>query len=270
VRGKKSNPRKKGVTQPEFDDSDEEDDQRRRKQVAKRPKPALYRDAIRLDNLKASSAADIVGYSIASLAKEAEENLKLMLSASVRAEASYLYKYIGWWVNQEFYAGIAVEGALKWFQWGDTYVPDERKVRKDIIQRACAAFLQQALSALNIARSIHPRLSSSSIHTSYLQGVGGSQGEQREAGTEEADEFSSDLNVADSIGGGGKRYGIGPVNERTADRYAKVLEKTFIFLIHVSQQHGDRDGITAANAQHNCHIDGRSTLRACYTNADCT
>ena len=51
VRGKKSNTRKKGVTEPEFDDSDEEDDQRRRKQVAKRPKPALYRDAIRLYNL---------------------------------------------------------------------------------------------------------------------------------------------------------------------------------------------------------------------------
>jgi hypothetical protein len=54
--------------------------------------------------------ADIIGFGVASVVAQFEALQSKMLPANVRNKACHVIDRVGWWVKEQFYSSIAIEG----------------------------------------------------------------------------------------------------------------------------------------------------------------
>ena len=86
----------------------------------------------------------------------------LMLTKERRANAGYLFKKVGWWVDDKWYSSIAAQGCVHWYELanqtgnGATY---------DVLYQASLALINYANEQAEIGKMIHPGLQAKFLPT---------------------------------------------------------------------------------------------------------
>ncbi len=158
-----------------------------------------------------------------------------MLPANVHNKARHVIERVGWWVKEQFYNSIAIEGPCKWFNWRNKYIPGVDGASSDTIFRATRLLLLKAGEALDIGRSLHPRLTAGGRQFVAQQGDGdntGGGGDDEDGG--EGPEEGDVGFVSNS------RYGIRQVQKETLDRYSGILAVALMFLNNMARDSGNQ------------------------------